>query len=873
MKKLLSRLNLPKLALLLVVSALITLMVAPDLNLVPARYEEGNIVTQDIVIQDNVILEDERSTEMRRRQAVAAFLPIFDYDLPQMDRTLGALKEGFAEMRAGLAELGRIRGEKIAKIRRNTLEQISTIANLSAHRERAPIFRKGRGQIIADIGQLSDEATPTPAQLFRLEKLRFDLRAVEGHIGTNRQAIEQLEKRLVQSRDEGKLLQQEYQGALLNEEQGLARMRTELDKRLGITTDPAEFAVLKGTQFSPEVENHIFNLFTAVRGKRIVSTPESLPGNQPAIQIQNLTSKKIERFEALDTIANVRQVRSQINKKGAELAVPGSSAALRDTIISIAQKLVQPNLTENKGETERQRQEVVDTLSPVYFNLKTGDVVARAGDVATAQQVEFINALNKYHLQNPQYPQLIGTFAIVLLTLGLMYQVIVLRIGSIKPRFSHLVLISILMSATLLLAQAVIAIIPALTTLYDFFPASAYYFLIPAALASMLGGILLGFEVAIFLGFATSLFLAILLGNSLPFFIFSVMGSLVAAIPMRHYDTRYALWQQGLRISAVNIPVLAVLALLDKNNFGVAFAFDLGAGAINGLVVAFLVSTFLPLLERAFDITTNMRLLELSNMNHPALKELAVRAPGTYHHSIVVGNLSESAAGGIQANPLLVRVASYYHDLGKMLCPLYFVENQMQANYHDDLPARTSTRIIINHVKDGLELARRHRLGKAITGILAQHHGTSLVRFFYHKAETEQTKGAEKPLEMEYRYPGPRPQSKEAGLVMVADVTEAATRSLEEPSPDSVREMVQKLTTSIYMDGQLDESGMTFNDLNYIEKTFTKMLLSIHHHRITYPDLKIAPKAAAVGGEAPPTDDEPKDPPVVARRRASSRTA
>jgi putative nucleotidyltransferase with HDIG domain len=840
MKAFLSRLDFQKLALLAVLAAIITLMVAPNLNLVPARYEEGNIITQDIIIKDNVILEDERSTNLRRQQAVSDFPPIFDYDHSLTERTLGELTAAFKGMRDALAALRQQRAEMQGKIRRNELEQLSAISFRAVARQRSPILSRERNLIIGEIGQLNDEAKLSPSQVLRLEKLRFDLRAVEAHLTQNAQAIEQLAKRLEQAKKEALAQHEAYDNTLLDEDQVLAKLRADFDKRLRVTTDPSEFGILKEAQFNPEFEKQIVALLAPVLGQKVVSTPESLPANRNTIQIHDLASKKVERFENLAAIIDVQQVRTAINKAGQALEMPGDRAAQRETVISIAQKLVQPNLTENKGQTERQKQEVIDSLSPVYFNLKTGDVVARAGDAATAQQVEFINALNAYNLKNPQYPQLIGTFIIVLLALVLLYQVIVLRSSGSPLRFSQMLLVSILMVATLLLAQAILAFVPALTTLYDFFPGSSYRYFIPAALTAMLGSILLGFEIAILLGFATSLFLAILLGNSLGFFIYAMLGSLVAAIPMRHY---------GLSL---------------------ALAFDLGAGLINGLGVAFLVSTILPLLELAFDITTNMRLLELSNMNHPALKELAVRAPGTYHHSIVVGNLSESAAGGIQANPLLVRVASYYHDLGKMLCPLYFVENQMQANYHDDLPAKTSTRIIINHVKDGLELAKRHRLGKAITEILAQHHGTSLVRYFYHKAESEQPRGAEKPQELEYRYPGPKPTSKEAGLVMVADVTEAATRSLEDPSAESVREMVQKLTTNIYMDGQLDESGMTFNDLNFIEKTFTKMLLSIHHHRITYPDLKIAAKGAPEGEEeAPSPDDEPTDQRIVARRRAS----
>jgi putative nucleotidyltransferase with HDIG domain len=228
---------------------------------------------------------------------------------------------------------------------------------------------------------------------------------------------------------------------------------------------------------------------------------------------------------------------------------------------------------------------------------------------------------------------------------------------------------------------------------------------------------------------------------------------------MRRFETRYALWQQGARLSVINLAVLGVLHLLDPSPVGWPTLYEAGAAVLNGWGVAFLAATLLPLLERAFDITTNLRLLELSNMNQPALKELAVRAPGTYHHSIVVGNLSESAADGIGVNPLLVRVASYYHDLGKMLCPLYFVENQGQRNFHDDLPAKTSARIIVNHVRDGLEIARRYKLGSAITDIVAQHHGDSLVRYFFHKAQEELDGGAQGLDEAEFRYPGPRPQA------------------------------------------------------------------------------------------------------------------
>jgi hypothetical protein len=629
----------------------------------------------------------------------------------------------------------------------------------------------------------------------------------------------------------------------LEETRSIGKLKTDFEAILAIQLDERTFRALVDMRFSPEVEALVRVLLAPVLDLRIVVSRESLQTQKQAIQIRTLDSAQLERFEGLETVVDVAEVRREIAKSAADLKSPqGLGPASREAVILLAQRLVRPNLTENKGETERQRQELLKTTSPVYFNLKKGDVVARAGDNATAQQVEIIRALSNYNLENPKYPQIIGTFLIVLLTLGLMYRLIRQRAGPAETRMPRLLLMSILLLVTLGIAQMVLLVVPALTTVYEFIRPSTYSYLIPVALTSMLASILLRFEIAIYLGFAVSLCLAILLGNSLPIFLFGLMGSFVASIPMRRFDTRYALWQQGMRISAVNVVVLGVLTLLDQEPFVWPMLLDFGAAILNGLGAALLTATILPLLERLFDITTSLRLLELSNMNHPALKELAVRAPGTYHHSIVVGNLSESAAEGIRANPLLVRVASYYHDLGKMLCPLYFVENQHQKNYHDDLPAQTSARIIINHVRDGLEISRRYRLGKAITDIIAQHHGDSLVHFFYHKAQEEQGDLGGGIAEDEFRYPGPRPQTKESGLVMCADVTEAAIRSLDDPSPEEIRQMVQKLTTRIYMEGQLDESGMTFNDLNFIEKTFTKMLLSIHHHRISYPDAQFTGK-------------------------------
>jgi len=246
------------------------------------------------------------------------------------------------------------------------------------------------------------------------------------------------------------------------------------------------------------------------------------------------------------------------------------------------------------------------------------------------------------------------------------------------------------------------------------------------------------------------------------------------------------------------------------------------------------------LIEMLFGFTTDIKLLELSSLDQPVLKDLMVKAPGTYHHSVVVSNMVEATAESIYANPLLAKVSAYYHDIGKIKKPLYFIENQMKGdNRHEKLAPSMSSLILTSHVKDGVELAKKHRLGKEIIDIIKQHHGTSVISYFYQKAKDQSKKrGGRSPRikEEDFRYPGPKPQTKEAGLVLVADAVEAASRTLVDPTPARIQGMVQKIINNIFSDGQLDECELTLKDINQIAKSFTKTLSGIFHSRIEYPE-------------------------------------
>jgi len=280
------------------------------------------------------------------------------------------------------------------------------------------------------------------------------------------------------------------------------------------------------------------------------------------------------------------------------------------------------------------------------------------------------------------------------------------------------------------------------------------------------------------------------------------------------------------------------------------------AGFVGGILSSFVATIFLPMFESFFNYTTDIKLLELSSLNHPLMQDLMKKAPGTYHHAMNVGSMVDAAAAEIGANPLLGKVMAYYHDIGKMEHSSYFIENQRRGhNPHDDISPHMSKTIIIAHVKDGAEMAIAHKLGKPIVDGILQHHGTTLISYFYNRAlegQDEDTTGAVE--ESEFRYPGPKPQFKEAALVMLADSIEATARSLDEPTPGRLNSIVENIIESKFMDSQLDECNLSIQDLAKIKETFKRLLLGIYHQRMDYPhmrDGKVIPVAPVGSAKKP----------------------
>ena len=370
-------------------------------------------------------------------------------------------------------------------------------------------------------------------------------------------------------------------------------------------------------------------------------------------------------------------------------------------------------------------------------------------------------------------------------------------------------------------------------------------YLFPLAAAPLLATVLLGAPAGTVVGMWSSYGASILAGRSLTVFVVGLVATAMACVLARNVKRRSQLIRMGLIVGLAEL--LAVVTLLDRPapEFPLALA-QSAACVISGLISALATIVLLPMCETLFGLTTNVRLLELTDLGHPLLQRLAVEAPGTYHHSLMVANLAQAAAEAIGANSLLARVAAYFHDIGKLTKPDFFTENMQPGhNPHDELAPSMSSLLVMAHVKEGLSLALLHRLPPPVLDIIQQHHGSGLVAFFHHKAgqqlQAEQqniSRGVGRQTTVEesrYRYAGPKPTTRESGIIALADATEAASRSLEKPTPGHLCDLVDHIVDIRFEDGQLDHCEMTLAELTKVKRAFVFCLTNMMHHRVAYP--------------------------------------
>ncbi|PIR65982.1 MAG: hypothetical protein COU52_01345 [Candidatus Omnitrophica bacterium CG10_big_fil_rev_8_21_14_0_10_43_8] len=527
--------------------------------------------------------------------------------------------------------------------------------------------------------------------------------------------------------------------------------------------------------------------------------------------------------------------------------IPGVDEALRDlydrakkvisdkkmvqAVVEVLQNEITANLLFEKIITEARRQEAAASVPVQYkqISIKKGELIISKGQRANKDHMAQFLAIEKNEIQRSRGKFTIGALLLVFLLLSVVTIYLILYEPKIFHNTSYLTLIGVLSVAIIFIARAIIVS-----------PLPSY--VIPLASISMLIAILLNQRLAIFITIILGLAISINVENSLNLAIMFLFGGLIGIFSTRNIRKRWHIIRSGILVGGVN--ALSIISISLLNNLNVdSFLADGLWGFGNGILCVFIVMSILPLLEDIFNITTNITLLELSDMNHPLLKDMMVKAAGTYHHSLMVGNLAEAAAETVGANSLLARVGAYYHDIGKIAKAEYFTENHKAGSkvLHDKLTPSMSRLIITSHVKDGVELGRKYKLRRDILDFVEQHHGTGLVYYFFQKAlERIEDDGVLK--EEGFRYEGPKPQTRETAIVLMADSVEAASRSLTNPNPAKIEELVHRIINNKFIDGQLDECELTLRDLNKISGAFIRVLIGVTHTRIEYPDIDKAVK-------------------------------
>jgi len=490
---------------------------------------------------------------------------------------------------------------------------------------------------------------------------------------------------------------------------------------------------------------------------------------------------------------------------------------LKDLAAQTAVGVLRPNMVLNEELTEKLKKEAVRAVEPE--RILKGEFIVRQGERITESHIALLKELG---LQGSQinFTVILGLAFLVIIFLG----IIIIYLRKYKPIIyrneKYLTLVSLIFILTLLLSKVGIVF-------------SGY--LVPVAAGSMLITILLDSRLAILMTVIMSFLAGIMGGNDFWIAAVALVGGIVGVYSVSKLAKRSDLTRAGFITGFVNVCSIAAVGLI-THTFPLQVLKDGGIGIINGVISAILTIGLLPYFETTFGITTSVKLLELSNPNETLLRRLLVEAPGTYHHSIIVGNLAEAAAEVVGGDTLLARVGAYYHDIGKLKRPYFFIENQFgNENPHDRISPTLSTLIITSHTKDGVELAKEYKLPDSIIDIIRQHHGNSLLTYFYHRAATENER-QENINEDDFRHSGPKPQTKEAAVVMLADSVEAAVRSLGKPNPGRIEGMVRKIIKEKLHDGQLDECNLTLKDLDLIAQQFVKVLTGIFHSRIEYPE-------------------------------------
>lgn len=591
-------------------------------------------------------------------------------------------------------------------------------------------------------------------------------------------------------------------------------------------------------------------LSAALGDAEVVGGRDELASDVRHVQLVNDDDDRVT-VQPVDALVPLAEVRRKVEM----IALRQKGSAHGDAVEALTLAFLRPTLVYDARATDAARRQAINAVRAEPVPVKRGEILFREGDRLSRTQVLMYSELQ----QSRQDYSPAVEFGVLFFFLGLLFVTLegTWRTVFRKHRFGlrELGAVGLLIVLTTLFARLAIEASVGIAGAVggDAEPGSVLY-MAPVAGGAMLVRVLLGVRTSAMFTLAVVTIIGLLMRLDASYVLYFLLTSMVAAAGVDRLRERIAAIRAGLLAASFGAVLLVVVHLVQhvagdgelslaatiRPAWSVAFA--LAGGALSG----FLVLALLPVFE-AMGFVTDYRMLELASLNHPALRQLMLRAPGTYHHSVVVGTLAEAACEAIGANSLQAKIAAYFHDIGKTAKPQYFVENQRGGlNRHLDLDPLTSAQIIIGHVTEGARMAREHRLPKPIIDNILMHHGTGILQFFHAKAADQAAEGEEVD-EAPFRYPGPKPNTREAGVVMLADKVEAATRTIKKPTEDAIRSMISRIISSVMADNQFSECPLTFREIYIVGDVFVRVLMGIYHQRIEYPQTR----ELSQGGAAP----------------------
>jgi putative nucleotidyltransferase with HDIG domain len=625
-----------------------------------------------------------------------------------------------------------------------------------------------------------------------------------------------------------------------------AEMQKLVYDRFGIELGAADLEALDKTGFGSDLESALVDILDRYARRGVLLSKSLFSERGHAAGMASLRGPEGERAVRVEDVLDVKEAKSRIVLDVNALELTPRKKGL---LISLAYGFLAPNITFNKVETESRKANARAQVESVYYTVAKGRTILRKGEKATAEAVLKIAAVN--HMLRPArtWPAGIGAFLLFSLLLTALWFYL-LSLHSLRGALKHFLMAGLTLGLSLLLYRlgSILAEAASLNTGFFLFQDSTSSSLaIPFQFGVLLFAFLTTNPVALMFAVLNSLLAGYLLGADLLLAIFGLVGGIAAIYGVKFYGKakRTSVLRAGLFVVApINLVLGLIFFLLSGRTGGLeTAAADAAMALLGGMLGAGLAFMLLPLYENLFSILTQSKLLELTNSESPLFRQLAVEAPGSYHHSLVVAQLAEKAAEEIGIDPLLVKAGALYHDIGKIKMPEYFIENwDRKFDAHKDLTPSMSALVIVNHVKEGAELARKERLPAEIREIIEQHHGTSLVRYFYLKAKEKYDPELHKVGEETYRYPGPTPQTKGAALVMLADAVEAASRSIKSHKEDSLKRVIRDIFDACLQDGQLDDCGYSLRELRTIANSFLATLKKVYQPRVEYPGFEFEAK-------------------------------